>query len=319
LTIGSRCRPLDDRKLYRWAHIITPGDGVDGVTPDVTPGHMRNPHWASGIKINGEGVFGPNELDYCVIVRDHQDGSCMFRDNVPRQNYRRTDGTGTTLTTDPNGHASAWFSRTSTATDASVVPAPESPPTISGTFTLTAAPGDWTPAVSDFTYQWCRIPAGEDAGCEPIDGATQSTYAVQPVDVGAQIEVIVSPDGHPETGAWSDPEFISTDPRAPQAMVAPSVSHCGWPWAVEPWTPCMALPGTWTGDPDLTFIPRYCSDIGQEPCRQDEETAEPNAYWEMIWRSGCRDESWVITVVARNAYGTVFYPVRGQVWLVCDV
>ncbi|MCU1479947.1 MAG: hypothetical protein JWQ19_733 [Subtercola sp.] len=62
-------------------------------------------------------------------------------------------------------------------------------PTISGTavvsHTLTAAPGNWTPAPVTLTYQWMR-------GATPIAGATAHAYTLTNADAGQAISVRVT-------------------------------------------------------------------------------------------------------------------------------
>lgn len=59
--------------------------------------------------------------------------------------------------------------------------------------TLTASPGTWQPAspTPTFVYQWQRCSAALK-GCQPIAGATASTYQLVRADVGARIVVGVT-------------------------------------------------------------------------------------------------------------------------------
>jgi hypothetical protein len=74
-------------------------------------------------------------------------------------------------------------------------PVGTSPPTVTGNAlqgqTLTATPGTWTAADATFTYQWQRCDAA-GANCVAVAGATASTYAVTPADVGATLNVVVT-------------------------------------------------------------------------------------------------------------------------------
>jgi hypothetical protein len=76
-----------------------------------------------------------------------------------------------------------------------LAPIAVSPPTVSGNAlqgqTLTATSGTWTAADTTFTYQWQRCD-GAGANCVAVAGATASTYAVTPADVGATLNVVVT-------------------------------------------------------------------------------------------------------------------------------
>lgn len=65
-------------------------------------------------------------------------------------------------------------------------------PTISGTpaagQTLTADAGTWTGAPSNFAYAWSRCDS-TGANCQPIAGATASTYVVGSADAGSTLVV----------------------------------------------------------------------------------------------------------------------------------
>lgn len=80
-----------------------------------------------------------------------------------------------------------WFSGTLTQQVKS--PVTSSTPKVSGSAqvgkTLTALPGAWGPGGVALAYQWIR-------GSSVIDGATGSTYAVQPADVGSALKVAVT-------------------------------------------------------------------------------------------------------------------------------
>jgi hypothetical protein len=63
--------------------------------------------------------------------------------------------------------------------------------------------GAWSPAASSFTYQWWQ-------DSEPIEGATSSTYILQPADVGAVMSVAVTAvrAGYTSTTGFSDDSEI---------------------------------------------------------------------------------------------------------------
>src|SRR5215213_9653501 len=96
--------------------------------------------------------------------------------------------------TNRGGTATATSERTE-----AVQPAPPvntAPPSIDGTprdgASLTADPGGWagTPDIT-FAYQWQRC-AADGTQCEPIDGATGSTYTATAADVGHAVAVAVT-------------------------------------------------------------------------------------------------------------------------------
>jgi hypothetical protein len=75
-----------------------------------------------------------------------------------------------------------------------LAPVVVTPPSVTGTAqqgqTLTATPGTSTATDATFGYQWQRCDAA-GANCADLPGATTSTYAVTPVDVGATLRVVV--------------------------------------------------------------------------------------------------------------------------------
>jgi hypothetical protein len=86
-------------------------------------------------------------------------------------------------------------------------------PTVTGAAqqgqTLTASNGTWTAPDATFSYQWQDCDAA-GANCVDIAGATGSTYAVTPTDVGKTVHVVVKATNR--FGA-------ATVPSAPSAVV----------------------------------------------------------------------------------------------------
>jgi hypothetical protein len=78
---------------------------------------------------------------------------------------------------------------------AQLVPAALAAPAVSGTpqqgQTLTASPGTWSNAPTAYGYQWQSCDAA-GATCVDIAGATESTYAIQPADVGKTLRAEVT-------------------------------------------------------------------------------------------------------------------------------
>ena len=126
-------------------------------------------------------------------------------------------------------------------------PAESTLPTITGTAqegqTLTEHHGTWTnyPATS-YAYQWEDC---DDSGCSPIPGATNSTYIVQPSDVGESIAV---QETATNLGGASQP---ATSTQTSVALPLPPASQ-GPPTIVGTVAQGQTLTeqhGQWTGSP----------------------------------------------------------------------
>lgn len=77
-------------------------------------------------------------------------------------------------------------------------PASTSQPTVSGTAqagqVLTSSVGTWTGSPTAFAYQWRRCD-GTGSACGAIAGATASSYAISPGDIGSTISLVVTATG----------------------------------------------------------------------------------------------------------------------------
>jgi subtilisin family serine protease/fibronectin type 3 domain-containing protein len=75
------------------------------------------------------------------------------------------------------------------------VPVNSTPPAISGTAktgqTLTSSTGSWTESPTSYAYKWQRCD-NAGANCTAIEGATASSYAINPADVGFTLRVLVT-------------------------------------------------------------------------------------------------------------------------------
>lgn len=105
---------------------------------------------------------------------------------------------------DSGNVALAWGSK------ADAAPCPILPPTVSGTTsvgqTLTTTDGTWVGSGLSFSRQWYRCAAEV---CTSISGATGSTYALQPRDVGTDLIVDVdATDGTNTSHQQSDPTSV---------------------------------------------------------------------------------------------------------------
>jgi GH25 family lysozyme M1 (1,4-beta-N-acetylmuramidase) len=79
-------------------------------------------------------------------------------------------------------------------TGGAAAPKSTKPPTITGTAqvgqTLTALAGTWTGSPTSYAYQWRRCTA--DGSCNAITGASASTYALTPDDIGTTVLLVVT-------------------------------------------------------------------------------------------------------------------------------
>ncbi len=143
-------------------------------------------------------------------------------------------------------------------------------PVISGTArdtqTLSATTGTWTgtPTIT-YTYQWqrCDVLGG---ACQPIVGATSSTYTLTWTDVGGTARVVVTGTnaaGSSSATAAASAVIVATPPVN---TVLPVISG-----ALTEGSTASASTGTWTGTPTITYTYQWrrcnpagnsCSDIG---------------------------------------------------------
>jgi hypothetical protein len=91
------------------------------------------------------------------------------------------------------GVTAHFASLVATHVTATLAPSLTTPPTVAGTAqqgqTLTATAGIWTADDAVLTYQWQHCDAA-GANCADITGATSTTYAVLPTDVGTTLRVV---------------------------------------------------------------------------------------------------------------------------------
>ena len=116
-------------------------------------------------------------------------------------------------------------------TAASAVAAPPEntvAPTISGTAregsSLTASRGTWTNSPTSYTFAWQRC-TSDGVTCVPISGASASTYALQPADVGRTVRVAVTAvnaDGRDTV--TSEPTAVVGSENGPRSTARPAVT-----------------------------------------------------------------------------------------------
>ena len=150
--------------------------------------------------------------------------------------------------------------------DAATLPSNTVAPTISGTardgLVLTASPGTWSGSpVIHYTYQWkrCNSEGGE---CVGISEAAGATYTAVRSDIGHQLRVVASAtNAAGSVSSTSEATGIVADPASPTNVEAPRL-----PFFLESWgepefpvyQPIDPTPGTWTGDPTITYEWQRC-------------------------------------------------------------
>src|SRR5205807_4982319 len=129
--------------------------------------------------------------------------------------------------------------------------APATAPTISGTLTytntLTAAHGTWSPAADTYAYQW-QVSADGVSGWTNATGtgATTSSYAIAPADVGKHLRVHVTAS----KAAYSD---STQDSAATTAILAATFTNSTAPTVsgtAQVGTQLTSTNGTWSQTPD---------------------------------------------------------------------
>ncbi len=149
---------------------------------------------------------------------------------------------------------------------AATLPSNTATPTISGTaqdgLVLTATSGTWSGSpVIHYTYQWkrCNSSGGE---CVEIKEATGATYTAARNDIGHKLRVVVSAaNAAGSVSSTSEPTGVVAEPAAPTNVEAPR-----FPLFLESWgepefpvyQPIHPTPGTWTGDPTVTYEWQRC-------------------------------------------------------------
>ena len=130
--------------------------------------------------------------------------------------------------------------------------------TPSDTTMLTADVGAWTgKSTMTFAYQWqlCSSPGI----CTDITGATGPTYAPTLADTGSTARVVVTATNPLGSATATSPESATIVGDPPVVVTPPSIS--GTPKQGQILT---ANPGTWSGDPPITFSYKWrrCNSVG---------------------------------------------------------
>jgi hypothetical protein len=183
--------------------------------------------------------------------------SCLPIPGAAATSYRLTPAdVGATIrvrvtATNADGPASADSAQT-----AQVVPAPvaaSAPPAITGTArdgqTLTAGTGTWsgTPAIV-YAHQWQRCDT-LGGNCADLAGATATTYALRPGDIGTTLKVRVTATNAVGSATSTSAKSATVTAAPPSNTALPAVT--GAP--VQDGQVLSADPGTWTGTPAITY------------------------------------------------------------------
>ena len=162
--------------------------------------------------------------------------------------------------TGTNAGGSANADSNATAVVIAIPPANTALPAVSGTTvenqTLSTTNGTWSGNNPSYTYQWQRC-NGSGTGCNPISGATASTYQLASADVGSTIRAaVIATNTGGSTTAVSDATPLITQ-APPTNTSLPTIT--GPPQEGQTLS---SAPGTWTGSPSFTYQWLRCDSSG---------------------------------------------------------
>ncbi|HEX8053437.1 MAG TPA: hypothetical protein VF517_10630 [Thermoleophilaceae bacterium] len=187
---------------------------------------------------------------------DSAGGSCVDIAGATGSTYALVPAdVGKTLraeVTGTNGGGSASAVSAPSAVVAARPPTNNAPPVISGTArdgqTLSTTNGSWTgtPTIS-FTYQWRRCDSAGNT-CVDIAGATGSSYALVPADVGKTLRAVVTASNAGGSAASTSDATGAVAARAPVNNAAPVVSG-----TARDGQSLTTTNGSWTGTPTISF------------------------------------------------------------------
>ncbi len=172
-------------------------------------------------------------------------------------------GTIRVVVTGTNAGGASSATSNASAVVAAAPPANTVPPVVSGTTvdggTLSASTGTWTgtPVIS-YTYQWRRCDAA-GATCADIAGATASTYAQVPADIGGTIRVVVTATNAGGSAPATSAQTGVVAAAPPVNTALPVISG-----TARDSVTLSASTGTWTGTPPIgsAFQWRRCDASG---------------------------------------------------------
>ncbi len=171
-------------------------------------------------------------------------------------------------------------------------------PAISGTAqdeqTLTAEDGTWTESPTSFTYQWQRCDSSGN-NCNPISGASASTYGLTPADVGSTVKVIVTAKNTAGETPATSPASAEVTAATPTNVKLPAISG-----TTKDEQTLSAENGEWKGTPPITYTYQWqrCDSSGNN-CT-DIEGASASTY---KLTPADVNSTLKVTVTAKNAAG----------------
>jgi hypothetical protein len=139
-----------------------------------------------------------------------------------------------------------------------------SPPTITGTpqvgQKLTAGTGSWTGKPTRYAYQWQRCDSS-GSNCNPISGATSSTYTPTSSDVGSTLKVKVTATNSGGSGSASSAPtaVVQATAIAPTNTAPPTITGTAQDGQL-----LTAGTGSWNGAQPITYTYQWqrCDSTG---------------------------------------------------------
>jgi hypothetical protein len=254
-------------------HLVVGGGGASstiGETVDSATGLVQA-HPFADFTSNGQAVedapwlgFYDTADAYGYAVFDVDPGDGPGQTSIAFQWFSMpSDVNGTTVPPPTSPLEKFVFARMSGQMEAGV-------PSIDGTVsvgrTVTADPGEWSPASVGLSYQWLLSGAA-------IDGATSKTYRIASADLGQELQVQVSGalEGYATATARSSGVLVAGSTLAPSAVTVSGTIALGGTVTADalPWTPAATLTYQWlldgspiAGATGISYSP-VASDAGQ--------------------------------------------------------
>jgi fibronectin type 3 domain-containing protein len=179
-------------------------------------------------------------------------------------------------------------------------PTNTAPPTIAGTArdgqTLTADKGSWSGTEPiTYAYQWRRCDSAGN-NCSNIAGATGSSYALAPADVGSTIRVVVTGSNNAGSSSATSAATAVVVAAPPANTAVPTIIG-----TAQDGQTLTAAPGSWSGTPPFSFAYQWRRCDPVDAACEDIAGATSSAY--TLTES---DVGWtiIVRVTASNAAGS---------------